>query len=113
MAEVPNFSLPYHFERRMCHNCSLVDTYYTIGVFKCKHCHYNHFGCSTEFEDDWVNHQKNQRALEEAKDLVADLQHEIDKFEKGWSSTWNSYSTEQIDFETPELINPFSYFSGD
>ncbi|MEG1707112.1 MAG: hypothetical protein RR285_00200 [Acinetobacter sp.] len=97
----------------MCNNCTLVDTYYTVGPFKCKHCDYREFADSTSFEDDWTVHNKNQRALAEAEQLVADLTGEVDKFQKGWFSTWNSYNTEQIDFQLPELIDPFEYFSGE
>lgn len=113
MSEVLNFNLPFHFERLMCNNCTLVDTYYTVGPFKCKHCDYRDFSDSTNFEDDWTIHNKNQRALAEAEQLVADLAEEVAKFEKGWFSTWDSYTTEQIDFQQPTLIDSFAYFSGE
>lgn len=113
MTEVADFHLPFHFERRMCQNCILVDTYYTVGPFKCKHCDCQEFADSTSFEDDWTIHNKNQRALAEAEQLVADLAGEVAKFEKDWFSTWNSYNTEQIDFQQPTLIDSFAYFSGE
>lgn len=113
MSEVPNFRLPLNFERLMCHNCALVDTYYIIGPLKCRHCDYMSFADSINFEDDWANHQKNQRALSEAQELVASLKFQVDEFEKGWFSTWNSYTTEQLDFEKPQVINPYDFFSGE
>lgn len=111
MTEVADFNLPFNFLRLMCRNCILIDTYYTIGPTKCKHCGYNEFSDSTQFEDEWVAHQKNQQALAEAEDLVASLKHEIEKFDSGWYSSWNSYSTEQLAFDKPNLIDPFEYFS--
>ena len=111
MTEVADFHLPLNFLRLMCHNCILVDTYYVVGPFKCKHCGHMSFADSTQFEDEWVVHQKNQQALSEAESLVANLKHEVDNFEKAWFSTWNSYDTEQTEFETPNLIDPMDYFS--
>ena len=111
MTEVADFHLPFNFLRLMCHNCTLIDTYCTIGPTKCKHCGYTEFADSTQFDDEWVVHQKNQQALAEAEALVANLKHEVDTFHTGWFSSWNSYTTEQRDFDKPNLINPFEYFS--
>lgn len=113
MSEVPDFHLPLNFERLMCHSCTLVDTYYMVGPFKCKHCEYTSFSDSSNFEDDWLNHQKNQRALLEAQELVASLKSQVDEFEKGWFGTWNSYHTEQLGFNTPVVIDPLDFFSGE
>lgn len=113
MSEVKGFSLPYNFERLMCYSCTIVDTYYTIGPVLCKRCGYNEFADSTQFEDAWVIHQKNLIALSEAEDLVHKLKQTTETFDKGWFSTWNSYDAEQLSFETPDLIDPFNYFSGD
>ena len=113
MTEVADLRLPFNFLRLMCHNCALIDAYYTIGPTKCKHCGYHAFSDSTQFEDEWVVHQKNLMTLSEAEDLVHKLKQTTETFDKEWFSTWNSYDAEQLSFETPDLINPFNYFSGD
>ena len=113
MSEVPDFHLPFNFERLMCRSCTLVDTYYIFGPLQCKHCNHHEFADSTNFEDEWSIHHKNQRALDEAMQLVADLSTVVEKFHRGWYSTWNSYSTEQVNFDKPKLLDPIDYFSGE
>ena len=47
----------------------------------------------------------------EDEELVSVLKHEIEKFNNGWFSTWNSYQPEQLNFAPPTIIDPQDFFS--
>ena len=111
MTEVQNYTLPSGKERLMCEDCLIVDIYELNQPFKCNRCGNTTFQRSSDFDDEWIAHQKNTQTLAEAEELVSVLKHEIEKFNNGWFSTWNSYQPEQLNFATPTIIDTQDFFS--
>lgn len=90
----------YGSKRKQCGNCTIVDDYRSDEL-ECHHCGHTEFLESHDLDDDYGIHHKNVDALKRAKEIVARLEHEIDKFEQGWFSSWNAKGPQQMNWETP------------
>lgn len=87
-------------KRKQCKNCTIIDDYQSDEK-ECHTCGYTEFLESHELEGDFSIHNKNVDALNRAKEIVAKLEQETDKFEQGWFSSWNAKGPQQMNWETP------------
>lgn len=94
----------HYSTRKQCGNCTIIDDYLK-DENECHTCGYTEFLESHQLEDDFGIHQKNLDALNRAKEIVARLEHETDKFEQGWFSSWNAKGPQQMNWETPEDLS--------
>lgn len=90
----------YGSKRKQCQSCTIIDDYQSDEL-ECHTCGYTEFLESHQLEGDFSIHHKNVDDLNRAKEIVAKLEQETDKFEQGWFSSWNAKGPQQMNWETP------------
>lgn len=94
-------------ERRMCYSCTTIQTCEVDSKFKCKACgcENQNFSRSEDFPDHWQAHLHNKDLKPKLEQLLAEVNHEIEKFDTQWFKDWNTDEDVQFSFEMPEKVD--------